>query len=244
MSSPARSSARTRSCVSAHCTFYWVRMIWRRMRPTLTKKKRRQGIRNKAANLRESLGKDGANTVSSKKRKKRMLKRVTKAEKRSMTISAKSSDQNGAFAAIHLLHDPHNLAEKLLSELRKAHNSEKFETEALNDLVGVAFDGLASSATPRFLPVCDAVFAAKHQREVTQVLAACVQAAHELVPPENVSTLLVHLVQHFVSDKSRPEVSATHTVPSLTATPQHSCIACTGALSDRCYLCVCACCNR
>ena len=166
--------------------------------------------KEKAANLRESLGKDGANTVSSKKRKKRMLKRVTKAEKRSMTISAKSSDQNGAFAAIHLLHDPHNLAEKLLSELRKAHNSEKFETKLLMISLVSRLMGSHRLLLPGFYPFAMR-YLQPHQREVTQVLAACVQAAHELVPPENVSTLLAHLVQHFVSDKSRPEVSATHT---------------------------------
>ena len=45
-----------------------------------------------------------------------------------------------------------------------------------------------------------------HQREVTAVLASAVQAAHELVPPENLSQVIGTLVTHFVSDRSRPEV--------------------------------------
>ena len=42
--------------------------------------------------------------------------------------------------------------------------------------------------------------------QVTGILAACVQASHELVPPDMLEPVVKTLVNHFVSDKSRPEV--------------------------------------
>ena len=40
------------------------------------------------------------------------------------------------------------------------------------------------------------------------VLASVAQGCHELVPPESLQPLLRALAQHFVSDKSRPEMVA------------------------------------
>ena len=115
----------------------------------------------------------------------------------------KSEDANGAFAAIHLLHNPHDLAERLLRELTKT--SERFEVRLLMMSLTSRLIGAHRLYLPAFYPYAMR-YLQPHQREVTQVLAACVQAAHELVPPESVATLLQHLVRHFVSDKSRPEV--------------------------------------
>lgn len=44
-------------------------------------------------------------------------------------------------------------------------------------------------------------YIAPHQRDVTQVLAALVQAAHDLVPPETLAPVLRQLVDQFVHDK-------------------------------------------
>ena len=91
-----------------------------------------RAVSERAEGLRGSLSKDGAMTKSATKKKKRTLRRATKAEKRAATTSSKSkkgADTNGSFAAIHLLHDPHNLGEKLLSELRKS--NERFEVRLL-----------------------------------------------------------------------------------------------------------------
>ena len=69
--------------------------------------------------LRESLGKDGATSASNARKKKRALKRASKSSAKSRA-GMKQGDANGAFAAIHLLHDPHGIAEKLLSEVALA----------------------------------------------------------------------------------------------------------------------------
>lgn len=44
-------------------------------------------------------------------------------------------------------------------------------------------------------------YIAPHQRDVTAVLAALVQAVHELVPPESLAPVLRQLVDQFVHDR-------------------------------------------
>lgn len=44
-------------------------------------------------------------------------------------------------------------------------------------------------------------YIAPHQREVTAVLAALVQAVHDLVPPDTLAPVLRQLVDQFVHDK-------------------------------------------
>ena len=60
---------------------------------------------------------------------------------------------------------------------------------------------------PNFYPFVQR-YMQPHQREITLVLAYLVQGCHELVPPESLQPLLRTLAQHFVSDKSRPEMVA------------------------------------
>jgi protein SDA1 len=47
-----------------------------------------------------------------------------------------------------------------------------------------------------------------HQRDITLLLAYLVQACHEQVLPDTLQPLLRHLANHFVTDKSRPEMVA------------------------------------
>jgi protein SDA1 len=47
-----------------------------------------------------------------------------------------------------------------------------------------------------------------HQRDVTTLLAAAVQACHDMVPPDAVEPLFKQIVNQFVHDKSRPEAIA------------------------------------
>ena len=151
---------------------------------------------------RESLGKDGATSLRNKAKRKRALKRAARAAK-SHKNGKGEDDANGAFAAIHLLHDPHSLAEKLLSELRKS--TERFEVRLLMMSLCSRLIGAHRLMLPAFYPYAIR-YMQPHQREVTNVLASCVQASHELVPPETLSPVLTTLVTHFVSDRSRPEV--------------------------------------
>jgi len=47
-----------------------------------------------------------------------------------------------------------------------------------------------------------------HQQFVTQVLAALIQASHDLVPPEELEPIVRHLADQFVNDRTGPEVMA------------------------------------
>jgi two-component system chemotaxis response regulator CheB len=47
-----------------------------------------------------------------------------------------------------------------------------------------------------------------HQAQVSQILAYAAQACHELVPPDALEPVVRAIVNHFVSDRSRPEVIA------------------------------------
>lgn len=44
-------------------------------------------------------------------------------------------------------------------------------------------------------------YIAPHQRDVTVIIAALVQAAHDLVPPDTLAPVLRQLVDQFVHDK-------------------------------------------
>jgi protein SDA1 len=65
--------------------------------------------------LRESLGKEGAQPTRCSNKKKRKLQRAMRSNK------TRAKEQTAAsFAAIHLLHDPHSVAEKLFAEVMPA----------------------------------------------------------------------------------------------------------------------------
>ncbi|MCO5550973.1 hypothetical protein L7F22_004468 [Adiantum nelumboides] len=71
---------------------------------------------------------------------------------------------------------------------------------------GLACPGLTEAVTP----IIGKLKAENHphQREITHVLAAAVQACHDMVPPDAIESLLRQLVNQFVHDRARPEVIA------------------------------------
>ena len=160
------------------------------------------GKQARAEALRGALGRNGAITQCAARKKKRALKRANRSAGRS-TRGKDKEEVNGAFAAIHLLHDPHTMGERLLSELRKS--NERFEVRLLTINLISRLVGVHRLMLPGFYPYVMR-YMQPHQRDVTAILAACVQASHELVPPDVLEPLIKTLVTHFISDKSRPEV--------------------------------------
>lgn len=140
-------------------------------------------------------------TRSSKKKKQAKLKRVMATVKK----ANKKGEGSGAesFAAIHLLHDPQTFAEKLFARLQSG--SERFETRLSVMAVMSRVIGVHKLLVLNFYPYLQK-YIAPHQREVTAVLAALVQAVHDLVPPDTLAPVLRQLVDQFVHDKARPEV--------------------------------------
>ncbi|CAA0841126.1 ARM repeat superfamily protein [Striga hermonthica] len=54
------------------------------------------------------------------------------------------------------------------------------------------------------MPFCQK-YVQPHQRDVINLLAAAVQACHDMVPPDAVEPLFRQIINQFVHDKSRPE---------------------------------------
>ncbi|KAI7837441.1 hypothetical protein COHA_008699 [Chlorella ohadii] len=151
-------------------------------------------------------------TVSSKKKKQKKLKRVQAAVKRQ--ARKEEGSKHESFAALQLLHDPQGFAEKLFKRLQGGH--ERFETRlAMLNVVSRAV-GVHKLLLLNFYPFLQK-YIAPHQRDVTQILAALVQACHELVPPETLEPVLRQLVDQFVHDRARPEVMTIGIKTDLTA---------------------------
>ncbi|KAJ3684316.1 hypothetical protein LUZ61_013480 [Rhynchospora tenuis] len=143
-------------------------------------------------------------TTASKKKKKAKLKRVVRSMKRQQRIGTEGSGSNYC-SPLTYLKDPQGFAEKLLSHhASDKKNIERFEVKvmrlrvicravALHRLILLElYDNLANYAQP-------------HQRDVTILLAAIVQACHDLVPSDAVEPLFRKIVNNFVHDRATPE---------------------------------------
>lgn len=140
-------------------------------------------------------------TNSSKKKKQKKLKRVQAAVKRAER--KQEGARHESFAALQLLHDPQGWAEKLFRRLQGGR--ERFEARiALVNVVSRAV-GVHKLLLLNFYPFLQK-YINPSQRDVTVILAALVQACHELVPPETLAPVLRQLVDQFVHDRARPEV--------------------------------------
>ncbi|KAG2501935.1 hypothetical protein HYH03_000433 [Edaphochlamys debaryana] len=142
-------------------------------------------------------------TRSSKKKKQHKLKRALATAKKAQRKADGGGSGAESFAAIHLLHDPQTFAEKLFSRL--AGGGERFETRLSVMAVLSRVIGVHKLLVLNFYPYLQK-YIAPHQREVNQVLAALVQATHDLIPADALAPVLRQLVDQFVHDKARPEV--------------------------------------
>lgn len=142
-----------------------------------------------------------ANKVNKKSRKRmKVLKRTKQVLKKS---KKKKKPLVFDFSAIHLLHDPQGMAERLLQKLEAM--NERYEIKLLmmnliSRLVGVHQLILFNfySLLQRFLK--------PHQRDVTKILMFAAQASHELVPPDAIESLVKTIANNFVTERNSVEV--------------------------------------
>jgi len=139
-------------------------------------------------------------TKSSKRKKQAKIKRVMATVKKHARREA--ATVNEGFAALHLLHDPQNFAEKLFARLQRSKESWEVRLAMMQVISRVI--GVHKLLVLNFYPFLQK-YIAPHQRDVTLVLAALVQATHDLVPPDTLQPVMRQLVDQFVHDKSRPE---------------------------------------
>jgi len=139
-----------------------------------------------------------------KKTKKRtkMLENIKKAH-----IKKKNKEKapSFSFSALHLIHDPQGLAERLFKKVENLR--EKFEVKLMMVELISRLIGTHDLQILNFYPYI-ARFLVPHQREVVKLLQFSAQASHELVPPDAVEPVLKAMVNNFVTERNSAEVMA------------------------------------
>ncbi|RKO99678.1 hypothetical protein CXG81DRAFT_14204 [Caulochytrium protostelioides] len=138
------------------------------------------------------------------------------------------------FSALQLLNDPSDFAHKLFGRIKgsgasgKGKGSSKMPFEvrlAMIDLIGRLI-GAHGLLMPNFydylLP-----YLRPHQREITSILAFCVQATHELSPPDAMEQLVQTIANHFVWNNSSDQA-----ITAGLNTIRHICARCPLAMDE------------
>ncbi len=142
-------------------------------------------------------------TKASKKKLKRSLQAMHRKEKK--TFSSVGKDNNGSFAAIHLLNDPQGFAEKLFGHLKRSNDS--FEVKLLLMNVISRVIGASQLILLDFYSFLHR-YIQPHQKEVTQILAYAAQASHAMVPGDVMEPLVKAIAHNFVADHCENAVIA------------------------------------
>ncbi|KAE8719316.1 putative trytophan synthase alpha subunit [Hibiscus syriacus] len=143
-------------------------------------------------------------TTASKKKKKAKLQRAIRSMKRQQRLSSESSN-NSYYSPLYHLKDAQGFAEKLFSRLQTC--NERFEVKMMVLKVIARTVGLHRLMLLNFYPFLQR-YVQPHQKDITNLLAAAVQACHDMVPPDAVEPLFKQIVNQFVHDRSRPEAIA------------------------------------
>ncbi|PIN05650.1 Protein required for actin cytoskeleton organization and cell cycle progression [Handroanthus impetiginosus] len=140
-------------------------------------------------------------TTSSKKKKKAKLQRVIRSMKKQQRQSSEKTNSS-YYSPLNHLKDAQGFAEKLFSRLQSCDH--RFEVKMMMVKVIARTIGLHHLILLNFYPYLQK-YVQPHQRDVTNLLAAAVQACHDMVPPDAVEPLFRQIVNQFVNDRSRPE---------------------------------------
>ncbi|KAK2443548.1 protein SDA1 protein [Trifolium repens] len=140
-------------------------------------------------------------TSARKKKKKKKLDRIVRSMKKKQRISS-DRNNNIYYSPLNNLIDPQGFVEKLFARLQKC--NERFEVKMMMLKVIARTVGLHQLILLNFYPYLQK-YIQPHQRDVTNLLAAAVQACHDMVPPDAVEPLFKQIVNQFVHDRSRPE---------------------------------------
>ncbi|KAG6486860.1 protein SDA1 homolog [Zingiber officinale] len=143
-------------------------------------------------------------TSASKKKKKAKLQRVIRNMKRHQRL-ASQNNSSSYYSPLSHLKDAQGFAEKLFSRLQKC--NERFEVRMMMLKVIARTVGMHRLILLNFYPFLQK-YVQPHQRDVTELLAAAVQACHDMVPPDAVEPLFKQIVNQFVHDRSRTEAIA------------------------------------
>ncbi|KAL6188127.1 hypothetical protein ACLB2K_039521 [Fragaria x ananassa] len=145
-------------------------------------------------------------TLASKKKKKAKLQSAIRSLKKQQHITSEKSTSNYHTPLNHL-RDPQEFAEKLFSRLQNSTKVERFEVKMMMLKVVARTIGLHRLVVLNFYPYF-MNYITPHQNGVTELLAAAVQACHDMVPPDAVEPLFKQIIIKFVVDRAQPEAIA------------------------------------
>nr|CAD7438177.1 unnamed protein product [Timema bartmani] len=147
--------------------------------------------------------------IMSNKVNKKTRKRDKRLKKVKQLVQNKKKKKNAIqvynFSALHLVHDPQGLAEKLYRQLESS--TERFEVKLMILEVISRLIGLHQLILLNYYPFIQR-FIQPHQREVTKILQCLAQASHDLVPPDALEPVLAALVNNFVTERNSSDVIA------------------------------------
>ncbi|OMO81536.1 hypothetical protein COLO4_23531 [Corchorus olitorius] len=143
-------------------------------------------------------------TAASKKKKKAKLQRAIRSMKRKQRLSS-ANTSSSYYSPLNHLKDAQGFAEKLFSRLQTC--NERFEVKMMMLKVIARTVGLHRLILLNFYPFLQR-YVQPHQKDITNLLAAAVQACHDMVPPDAVEPLFKQIVNQFVHDRSRTEAIA------------------------------------
>jgi len=144
-----------------------------------------------------------ANKVNKRNKKRdKMLLNIKKAHRKK---KKKEKAPQFNFSALHLIHDPQDLAEKLFKKLESL--TERFEVKLMMLELVSRLIGSHQLIILNYYPYI-ARFLAPHQREVVRLLQFSAQASHDLVPPDAVEPVLKTICNNFITERNSSEVMA------------------------------------
>ncbi|KAK9113570.1 hypothetical protein Syun_020367 [Stephania yunnanensis] len=143
-------------------------------------------------------------TLASKKKKQAKLQRAMRSMKKQQRHSSENNNPSYYSPLNHLI-GAQAFVEELFGVLQK--RNERFEVKMMMLKVIARTIGLHRLVLLNFYSFLQR-YVQPHQRDVTELLAAAVQACHDMVPPDVVEPLFRQLVNQFVHDRSRTEAIA------------------------------------
>ena len=141
-----------------------------------------------------------SNKRATQKKLKKALSDMHRKERKSET-----HDQNGSFAAIHLINDPQGFVERLFGHLKKS--TDPFEMKLLLMNVISRIIGAHKLLLLEFYSFL-LRYIQPHQKEVTHILAYAAQATHSFVPGDVIEPLVTAVAHNFVAEHCANEVIA------------------------------------
>jgi len=145
-----------------------------------------------------------------KKTKNRRQNKLDKVKKSAVKINEKKKEKKNNklsvdFSALHLIYDPQGVADKIFKIFNK--RNARFEVKLLMMNFVSRLVGIHQLYVANFYPTLQR-YMRPTQREVVKIMTFAAQAAHPLMPPDELSPMLHCLANNFVTERFSVEVIA------------------------------------